>query len=123
MAGEPLDHGCSRQPRHRQRPRCASAFWILSLLGFVTAALSFSGVLVPGDAWRPLAVASAMVSIVGIALFFGTWPMFNTLAALEMNIAVLVALVWLCSGRPRPCLASDRTHVHCRLGLSSGLAA
>jgi hypothetical protein len=73
----------------------ASVFWILSLLGFATAALSFWGVLMPGEAWRPLAIASAMVSIVGIALFFGTWPMFNTLAAMAMNIAVLVALLWL----------------------------
>lgn len=93
MAGEPLDHGCSRQPRHRQRPQRPAPSG--SLLGFVTAALSFWGVLVPGEALRPLAVASAIVSTVGIALFFGTWPMFNTLAALGMNIAVLVALVWL----------------------------
>ncbi len=73
----------------------ASVFWILSLIGFVAAALSFWGILVPGDAWRQLAVASSIVSILGIALFFGTWPTFNTLAALGMNIAVLVALLWL----------------------------
>jgi hypothetical protein len=73
----------------------AGVFWILSLLGFVSAAVSFWGILVPGEAWRPLAVASAIVSMVGIALFFGTWPIFNTLAAMGMNIAVLVALLWL----------------------------
>ena len=73
----------------------ASVFWILSLLGFVAAALSFWGILVPGEAWRPLAVASAIVSVVGIVLFFGTWPMFNTLAAMGMNVAALVALLWL----------------------------
>ena len=73
----------------------ASAFWIVSLIGFVIAAMSFWGVLVPGDVWRPLAVASALVSIAGIVLFFGTWPMFNTLAALGVNVAVLVAVLWL----------------------------
>ena len=73
----------------------ASVFWMLSLLGFVAAALAFWGTLVPGEAWRPLAVASAVVSTVGIVLFFGTWPMFNTLAATGMNVAVLVALLWL----------------------------
>lgn len=73
----------------------ASIFWILSLIGFVAAALSFWGILVPGEAWRQLAVASAIVSTLGIALFFGTWPMFNTLAALAMNIAVLVTQLWL----------------------------
>ncbi len=33
--------------------------------------------------------------MLGIALFFGTWPTFNTLAALGMNIAVLVTQLWL----------------------------
>ena len=71
----------------------ASAFWIVSLVGFVVVALSFwfGG----GDAWRAMAIGSALVSGVGIVLFFGNWPMFNTLAALAVNAAVLVALVVL----------------------------
>src|SRR6185437_2339305 len=73
----------------------ASILWILALSGFVTAALSFWGILLPGDVWRPAAVASAIVSGVGIALFMGTWPLFNTVAALVMNVAVLAALLWL----------------------------
>ena len=73
----------------------ASAFWIMSLLGFVAAALSFWGVFVPADWWRPIGVVAAIVSIVGIVLFFGTWPMLNTLAALGVNTAVLVAVLWL----------------------------
>ena len=72
----------------------ASIFWVLSI-GFVAAAMSFWGVLVPGDIWRPLALASSLVSIAGITLFLGTWPAFNTLAALAMNIAVLVTQLWL----------------------------
>ena len=73
----------------------ASAFWIASLVGFVVAAMSFWGVLVPGEVWRPLGVAAALVSMAGIVLFFGTWPAFNTLAALGVNVAVLVALLGL----------------------------
>lgn len=73
----------------------ASAFWVLSAIGFVAAALSFWGLLIPGDLWRQLAVASSIVSATGIALFLGTWPVFNTTAALGINIAVLVALLWL----------------------------
>lgn len=73
----------------------ASAFWTASLAGFVVAAMSFWGVLVPDAVWRPVAVASAVTSIAGIALFFGTWPMFNTLAALAVNAAVLAAVLWL----------------------------
>ena len=73
----------------------ASAFWIVSLIGFVVAAMSFWGVIIPGGVWRPLAVAAALASATGIVLFFGTWPMFNTLAALGVNAAVLVAVLWL----------------------------
>ena len=46
----------------------------------------------PGDAWKPLAVGSAIVSTAGIVLFLGTWPVFNTLAVLGVNVAVLVAV-------------------------------
>jgi hypothetical protein len=73
----------------------AAAFWIVSLVGFVIAAMSFWGVVVPGSVWRPLAVASAIVSTVGVVLFLGTWPMNYTLAALGVNVAVLVAVLWL----------------------------
>lgn len=73
----------------------ASIFWVLSAIGFVAASMSFWGILVPGDAWRQLALASSVVSILGIALFFRPWPTFNTLAALGMNIAVLVTQLWL----------------------------
>lgn len=73
----------------------AGAFWIVAMVGFVVAALSFWGMGLPGDAWRSLAIGSAVVSLVGITLFFGTWPPFNTLAALAVNVAVLVSLLWL----------------------------
>lgn len=73
----------------------ASVFWIASMLGFVIAAMSLFGVVFPSSVWRPLAVASAFISIVGIVLFFGTWPMFNTIAALGVNAAVLAAVLWL----------------------------
>jgi hypothetical protein len=66
-----------------------------SLVGFVMAAMSFWGFVIPGDVWRPVAVASALVSIVGVVVFFGTWPMNYTLAALGVNVAVLVAVLWL----------------------------
>ena len=73
----------------------ASGFWVVAMVGFVVAALSFWGVFVPVDWWRPVGVAAALVSIAGIVLFFGTWPMFNTLAALGVDVAVLVAVLWL----------------------------
>lgn len=71
----------------------ASIFWIVALIGFVTAAMSFWGILLPTEVWGPTAVASAIASITGITLFIGTWPVFNTVAALGMNVAVLVAVL------------------------------
>jgi hypothetical protein len=71
----------------------ASAFWVLALAGFVTAALAYWGI-VPTTLLQPVAGAAAVVSTTGIALFLGTWPAFNTAAALAMNVAVLAALYW-----------------------------
>jgi hypothetical protein len=68
----------------------ASILWAVSLVGFVAAALSFWGVMVPGELWRQLGVGSAIISTVGILAFIGTWPLFNTLAALAVNAAVLI---------------------------------
>jgi len=68
----------------------ALVFWTLSLLGFVAAALSFWGFLIPGDLWRTLALIFSFVSFVGIIIFWGRWPMFNTLAAQVVNLAVMV---------------------------------
>ena len=73
----------------------ATAFWIVAMLGFVAAALSFVDILIPGAAWRGLALASSIVSLVGISLFFGTWPPFNTAAAIAVNVTVLVTQLWL----------------------------
>jgi hypothetical protein len=71
----------------------ACTFWTVALVGFLAAVLSFVGILLPVDAWRPLAIGSSIISTVGIVLFFGNWPLFNTVAALGVNLVVLVALV------------------------------
>jgi len=81
----------------------ALPFWILSTFGFLAAAMSFWGILVPGDAWRQLAIAGAIVSILGIVLFSGIWPgslnqpssILNTFVALVMNIVILDTQLWL----------------------------
>ncbi len=73
----------------------AIGFWSAAVVAFVVAALGFWGVVVPADWWRPAAVGGAMVSLVGIVLFAGTWPLFNTVAAVIVNVAVLVAVLVL----------------------------
>lgn len=73
----------------------SGVFWILAAVGFVAAFLGFLGFLVPGEWWRTLAVIFAGVSLLGLFLFWGTWPGFNTAGALAMNLAILVTQLWL----------------------------
>ena len=73
----------------------AIIFWALSAVGFVAASMSFWEILVPGEVWRQLALGSSVVSTLGLVLFLGTWPAFNTLAALAVNIAVFITQLWL----------------------------
>jgi hypothetical protein len=70
----------------------ANAFWLVSLVGFVAAALLFW---FGNDAGPPVAIVAAVASTAGIVLFFRNWPLFNTLAALTVNVIVLVALLVL----------------------------
>lgn len=73
----------------------AIIFWTLSLLGFLAAAFSFWGVIIPGELWRTLALIFAFISFFGITLFWGRWPMFNTLAAQAVNLAVIITQIWM----------------------------
>lgn len=81
----------------------ASLFWLLSTLGFLAAALSFWGILIPPDVWSQLAVAAAILSTLGIFLISGIWPgapnqklsVLDTLIALIVNIAIFITQFWL----------------------------
>ena len=81
----------------------ASLFWLLATIGFIAASLSFWGILVPDAAWRQLAVASSIISTLGIALFSGIWPgapnrrvsNLDTAIALVLNVVILVLLLWV----------------------------
>ena len=66
----------------------ASILWVASLVLFLVAGLGMAGIGFP-SVWRPTAVIGAVVSLSGIGLFLGTWPAFNTLAAIGVNIAIL----------------------------------
>jgi len=69
----------------------ASACWVASLVGFVAAALMFW---LGGEGWQSVAIVSAVVSTAGILTFFGTWPLFNMVAALAVDAVVIGALVF-----------------------------
>jgi hypothetical protein len=80
----------------------ASPFWLLATLGFIAAALAFWGMFLPGETWRQLAIASSIVSSLGIVIFSGIWPgapnrklaNIDTVIALVINAAILVLLLW-----------------------------
>ena len=62
----------------------------------VGAALGLHGWLVPHGQWRTLAVASAVISLVAIALYWNAFIAFfpHKIGALGMDVAILVCLLW-----------------------------
>ena len=59
-------------------------------LGFVAAGLALFGILVPFDWWRVPAIASAVVSLGLVVIFWNRYA----IASLLINVAILVALVF-----------------------------
>lgn len=72
----------------------ANVFWTVAGLGFVLSCLAFVGFVVPIDWWRPLAIVFAVISLLGLVVFIGNWPIFNTVGAIGFNVVVLAALLW-----------------------------
>jgi len=72
----------------------SSVFWVVSAISFGAACLAFLGILIPYECWRSLALVTAVISLVGFILFIGNGPAFNTVGAVGMTVAVLVALSW-----------------------------
>jgi hypothetical protein len=70
--------------------------FLAGLIGFVGATLGLLGWLVPHESWRTLAVASAVISLVALALFWNAFVSFfpNKVGAIAVNVAVLVGLLW-----------------------------
>jgi len=72
----------------------SSTFWILTAVGFVASSLGCLGILETEQWRRPSAVVLAGVSLPGLILVWNTWPAFNTVGALAMNVAVLATQLW-----------------------------
>jgi hypothetical protein len=45
--------------------------------------------------WRPLAIGYAVILLISLLLLGRSWPTFSFMAAIAMNIAILVILLWL----------------------------
>jgi MFS family permease len=70
------------------------AIWLAATVGFLLAALALMGWGVPHAWWRPLAIVSAVVSLLGLFLFwnaFASW--FNKAGAILVNVAILFGLL------------------------------
>jgi hypothetical protein len=70
--------------------------WLAAIVGFLLAALAVMGWGVPHAWWRPLAVVSAVISLIGVFLFwnaFAAW--FNKAGAITVDLAILVGLLVL----------------------------
>ena len=73
------------------------ALWAIALIGFVVTAAVFVGWL-PMGWWQPVAVGSAVASLIGLVLFPAAFPVLSTIGAAAVDVAVLVAVLgfhWL----------------------------
>lgn len=68
--------------------RVLSLLWILPLVGFLAGSY---GLWTGMDWWRPVLVASAVVSIVAVLPWWGVMPMFSYLGALAVDVVVIMA--------------------------------
>lgn len=66
-----------------------------ALIGFIATGLGFFGWLVPHSAWQALAIATALLSLVSLALFWNAFVALipNKVGAIAVNLATLWALL------------------------------
>jgi len=70
--------------------------FLAALIGMVGAALGLLGWIVPSEYWRTLAIVSAVISLITIALYWNAFIFLfpNKVGAIGVNLAVLVCLIW-----------------------------
>jgi hypothetical protein len=71
-----------------------SVVWAASIVGFAALAAIVFGWL-PAAWFAPLGIASAVISLVGVALFPMAFPTTGTIGAVVVDAAVLAAVAWL----------------------------
>ncbi|MBW7882809.1 MAG: hypothetical protein H3C34_09250 [Caldilineaceae bacterium] len=70
--------------------------WVAALIGFIGAGLGIMGWLVPYAWWRSWAITAAVLSLLGLVLYWNAfYSLGSKLSALVVDIAVLVALAGL----------------------------
>ena len=68
--------------------------WSIAMVGFILAAAVVMGWL-PVAWFGPIAATSSVASLLGIVLFPFAFPTFSTIGAVVVDVATLVAVVWL----------------------------
>ena len=65
------------------------------MIGFIASGMGLFGWLVPHSAWQTLALISAVISLVALALFWNAFVAFfpNKVGAIVVNVAILWALL------------------------------
>jgi hypothetical protein len=70
--------------------------WLVAVLGAIGAGLGAFGLPVTQSSWRTLAVVSAIVSLVGLVLFWNAFSaFFNKAGAIGVDVASLVGILML----------------------------
>jgi hypothetical protein len=66
-----------------------------ALIGFLAAGLGLFGWLIPHSAWQGLAIVSAVISLLALALFWNSFASLfpNKIGAIAVNLATLWALL------------------------------
>lgn len=70
--------------------------WLAATAGFLFAGMAVFELAIGQDAWRPLAVASAILSTITLALYWHGLPTLfpNKLGALAVNFIILIGVIF-----------------------------
>ena len=69
--------------------------WALGCIGFEVAGMALLGIGFPENMWKPLAVGSAALSLITLALFLNAFPVLipNKVGAIAVNAAALIGIL------------------------------
>ena len=68
--------------------------WLITTLGFLGTGLALLGWGVPHELWRSLATFSAIVSLVGLFLYWNAFAaLLNKVGAIAVNLAIIIGLL------------------------------
>ena len=70
-----------------------TVLWTLAVVGFVALGAVVMGWL-PEAWWQPLAIGSSLASLAGLLFFPIAFPVFSTIGAFAVDVAVLAAVLW-----------------------------